>query len=331
MANIHLTLATEDYDHVRDLGTGVVKPQGIDLTHLNFRVEEIFYRFSNALEWDVSELSFGKYCSVHSQPNAPFTGIPVFISRVFRQSSYFIRAGGPINRPEDLKGRKIGIPEWSQTATIYARGWLVHQVGIPLKDVHWVQAGVNEPGRVEMAKLKLPDGVSISVVKDRALTEMLIAGEIDAIISAHPPHLFEHGDPRIQRLFPEYRPVEEAYFKATGIFPIMHTVAIRKDVFDRHPWVAMNLYNAFEEAKRRSMARVHAITMSQIPVPWGWEHAERVGRQVFGGDDHWPYGIEPNRVTIDAFLQYCHEQGVCHRRLAPEELYPREVQSVFRI
>ncbi|MGE0746221.1 MAG: ABC transporter substrate-binding protein [Rhodospirillales bacterium] len=331
MANIHLTLATEDYDHIRDIATGVVRANGIDITHLRYSVEEIFYRFSNAMEWDVSELSFGKFCSVQSQPNPPFTGIPVFISRIFRQSAFYVRSDGSVKRPEDMKGKRIGIPEWSQTATIYARGWMVHQVGIPLKDVTWVQAGVNEPGRVEMAKLKLPEGVHINVVQEKSLTQMLFDKEIDGFISANPPRAFRQGDPRIQRLFPDYRPVEEAYFKETGVFPIMHTVAIRGDVFQRHPWVAMNLLTAFEEAKNRSMERVKAITMSQIPVPWGWEHAERAGKMVFGGTDYWPYGIEPNRVTIEAFLQFCHEQGVCHRRLAPEELYPREVQSVFRI
>lgn len=331
MANIQLTLATYDYDHIRDLANGVVRPKGIDLTHLMMEVEEIFYRFSNALEWDVSELSFAKYCSVQSQEDPPFIGIPVFVSRVFRLSAYYTRKGGPVSKPEDLRGRKIGIPEWSQTATVYARGWLQHQVGIGLDEVEWVQAGVNEPGRLEMAHLKLPPGVKYTQVQNRSLTDMLLSGDIDAMISANAPLAFRRGHPEMTRLFPDYRAAEEDYFRETGIFPIMHTIAIRRDVYEKHPWVPMNMLAAFEESKKRSVDRLKNITASQIPVPWGNENVDKLHAQFFPGEDYWPYGIEPNRVTIEAFLQYCYEQGVCHRKLTPAELYPREVQSVFKI
>ena len=331
MNDIHLTMAMYDYDHVRDLTTGLVKAKGIDLTYLQMEVEEIFYRFSNALEWDVSELSFAKYCSVQSQEDPPFIGIPVFVSRVFRHSAFYLRKDGPVGDPERLRGGRIGIPEWSQTATVYARGWLQHQAGIGLDEVEWVQAGVNEPGRVEMAHLKLPDGVKYTQVPDRSLTEMLLAGDLDAMISAHAPHAFLEGNPDIVRLFPEYREVEEAYFRDTGIYPIMHTVAIRRDVYEEYPWVPMNLLTAFEEAKSRSVERLKTVTASQVPVPWGYDNVERLHQQFFPDTDYWPYGIEPNRTTIEAFLQYCYEQGVCHRQMTPEELYPREVQSVFKI
>lgn len=331
MSNIHLTMATYDYEHVRDLASGVVRPQGIDLTAMTFQVEEIFYRFANALEWDISELSFAKYCSIMSQDDPPITGIPVFISRVFRHSAFYIRRGGRIRKADDLAGGRVGIPEWSQTATVYARGWLTHQVGIPLTEIEWVQAGVNEPGRLEMAQLALPEGVRYTQVPDRSLTEMLLAGDIDAMISANAPQAFRDGHPDMARLMPNYREVEEAYFRDTGIYPIMHTVAIKRSVFEEHPWVARNMLTAFEESKQRCVSRLANVTASQIPVPWIYDTYERMRDEIFAGGDYWPYGIEPNRVTIDAFLQYCHEQGVCHRRLTPEELYPREVQSVFKI
>lgn len=331
MSNIHLTMAMNDYDHTRDLASGLVRAKGIDLTYLQMEVEEIFYRFSNALEWDISELSFAKYCSIQSQDDPPFVGIPVFVSRVFRHSAFYLRKGGSVTRPEDLRGRRIGIPEWSQTATVYARGWLQHQAGVGLDEVEWVQAGVDEPGRVEMAKLDLPAGIRYRQDTDRSLSEMLLAGDLDAMISAHPPRAFEEGNPEMVRLFPEFREVEEAYFRDTGIYPIMHTVAIRRDVYEKYPWVPMNLLTAFEEAKRRSVERLKGVTASQIPVPWGYDNVEKLHRQLFPDSDYWPYGIEPNRVTIEAFLQYCHEQGVCHRKMTPEELYPREVQSVFKI
>ena len=331
MANIHLTLAMDEYDHTRDLLQGKVDAEGIDLTWLNLDVEEIFYRFASAWEWDVSELSFAKYCSIMSQPNPPITGIPVFVSRVFRHSAWYVAADGPVREAADLAGKRIGIPEWSQTATVYARGWLAEDAGIPLEDVDWVQAGVNEPGRIELAHLKLPDGIRYRQVPERSLTEMLLAGDIDALISARPPRAFLDGDTRIERLIPDYRRQEQDYFRRTGIYPIMHTVAIRRDTYDKHPWAAMNLLNGFEAAKKRSVARLTSVTHSQIPVPWIYDTVPELAADIFPGGDYWPYGIEPNRPTIEAFLRFCHDQGLCHRKLEPEDLYPEEVQSVFRV
>ena len=331
MANIHLTLAMDEYDHTRDLLQGKVAAEGIDLTWLNLDVEEIFYRFASAWEWDVSELSFAKYCSIVSQPDPPITGIPVFVSRVFRHSAWYVAADGPVKEVADLAGKRIGIPEWSQTATVYARGWLAEDAGIPLGDVDWVQAGVNEPGRIELAHLKLPEGIRYRQVPDRSLTEMLLAGDIDALISARPPKAFLDGDTRIERLIPDYRAQEQDYFKRTGVYPIMHTVAIRRDTYEKHPWIAMNLLNGFEAAKRRSVARLTSVTHSQIPVPWIYDTVPELAADIFPGGDYWPYGIEPNRPTIEAFLRFCYDQGLCHRKLEPEDLYPGEVQSVFRV
>lgn len=331
MANIHLTLAMDEYDHTRDLLQGKVNAEGIDLTWLNLDVEEIFYRFASAWEWDVSELSFAKYCSIVSQPNPPITGIPVFVSRVFRHSAWYIAADGPVKEVADLAGKRIGIPEWSQTATVYARGWLAEDAGIPLEDVEWVQAGVNEPGRIELAHLKLPEGIRYRQVPDRSLTEMLLAGDIDALISARPPKSFLDEDSRIVRLIPDYRAQEQDYFKRTGVYPIMHTVAIRRDTYEKHPWIAMNLLNGFEAAKKRSVARLTSVTHSQIPVPWIYDTLPELAADIFPGGDYWPYGIEPNRPTIEAFLRFCYDQGLCHRKLEPEDLYPAEVQSVFRV
>ena len=331
MANIHLTLAMDEYDHTRDLLQGKVNAEGIELTWLNLDVEEIFYRFASAFEWDVSELSFAKYCSIVSQPNPPITGIPVFVSRVFRHSAWYVAAGGAVGTVADLSGKRIGIPEWSQTATVYARGWLAEDAGIALDEVEWVQAGVNEPGRIELAHLKLPEGISYRQVPERSLTEMLLAGDIDALVSARPPRAFLDGDERIVRLIPDYRTQEQDYFRRTGIYPIMHTVAIRRDTYDKHPWIAMNLLNGFEAAKQRSVSRLTSVTHSQIPVPWIYDTVPELGGEIFPGGDYWPYGIEPNRPTIEAFLRFCHDQGLCHRRLEPEDLYPEEVQSVFRV
>ena len=329
MGNIQLSLAISEYDHVRDLTLGKVKPEGIDLIHLNLQIEEIFHRFFEFHEWDVSEMSMGKYVSLKSQDDKILSAIPVFPSRVFRQSSLYVLRDGPVKKPEDLAGKRMGVPEWAQTASIYTRGYLVHQIGIPLTDIDWVQGGVNQPGRLEHSALKLPKGVRYTRMPDRSLNEMLLAGDLDAIMSARPPAAFSDGDPRMVRLFPDYQTAEADYYRQTGIFPIMHVIAIRQEVLDAHPWVAMNLFKAFEEAKRRGTERARDITAARYPLPWVTDLAAKAGDMF--GEDIWPYGIEPNRVTLEAFLAYAHEQGVCHRPVAVEELFTDTMQSFYRV
>jgi len=329
MGNVHLTLAISDYDHVRDFVNGEVQAEGIDITFLKLLHEEIFYRFINYREWDVSEISFAKYVSLISQNDEGIKAIPVFPSRIFRLSSIYILRDSTIRGPEDLAGKKVGIPEWAQTASVYTRGYLMHQVGIPLRDIEWYQAGVNEAGRTEKVALKIPEGVRYTPVADRSLTDLLLSRDLDAIMSARPPRHLLDGNPDIVRLFSDYQAAEEAYWRETNIFPIMHTVAVRTEILNRFPWVAMNLLKAFENAKRRSMERALDISAPRFPIPWCFEYADR-SRKLFG-NDYWPYGIEPNRTTLEAFLEYAYEQGVCHRRLKPEELFPREVQGSFTI
>jgi 4,5-dihydroxyphthalate decarboxylase len=293
------------------------------------QIEEIFFRTFNFLEFDVAEVSMAKYISLVSQGSAPLVAIPVFPSRVPRHSSIYVRRDGPVKTPADLANRKVGIPEWAQTAAVYSRGLLAHQYGVDLTSIQWVQAGVDQPGRMEKVKLKLPAGIKYSPAPDKSLSGMLVSGEIDAALSAHPPACFEERHPNIKRLFEDYLAIEEKYVKDTGIFPIMHTVAIRREVVERNPWVAMNLFKAFEESKRRSVARALNCTSSVLPIPWGYELARRAQELV--GADLMPYGIDANRKTLEAFLQYAHEQGVTHRKLAPEDLFPPQVQKSFKV
>ena len=330
MTDINLTMGFNDYDHVRDLASGRVKAEGITLTHLQMEVEEIFPRFSLNQEWDVSEMSFAMYSSAIAAGDAPFTGIPVFPSRYFRHSSIYVRADGPVSRPEDLGGKRIGVPQWSQTATVYVRGWMTDIVGVALSDATWFQSGVNQAGRRETAPVRVPDGVSLTFVPDRSLQEMLLAGDLDVIFSARPPQAFIDGNPGIARLFPDFRSAEEAYFADTGIYPIMHTVAIKRDVFERHPWVARNMYNAFVEAKRRGVARLRQENASQIAIPWLTAIIGEATARLFPDGDYWPYGIEGNRATIEPFLKYCFDQGVTARHLAPEDLFPKEALTEFK-
>jgi 4,5-dihydroxyphthalate decarboxylase len=329
MADRKLTLAINDYDHVRDLVTGRVRAEGIDLTCLTLSVEEIFYRFTAFREWDVSELSLAKYTSLVGSGDRSLQAIPVFPSRVFRHAAFYVRDDGSVRRPADLAGRRVGVPEWIQTAGVYARGVLVHQYGVALSDVGWVQGGVNQPGREELVAPTLPPGVSIEAVTDRTLQDMLVEGDLDAIISARPPQRFLDCDRQIRRLFDDPRAVEEAHYRETGIFPIMHTVAIRSEVLDADPWVAGNLLTAFTAAKDRSLERLRDVNASRFPVPWSHELGGRASALL--GADSWPYGIEANRPTLEAFLRWAHEQGVSARALTPEDLFGESVRRSFRV
>lgn len=314
--NIALSLAISPYDHARGL-----EAQGIELNVLELRIEEIFYRFTRFREWDASEMSFAKTISLLSQPDPDIVAIPVFPSRVFRHSAIYVGRNGGIRSPQDLEGRKVGIPEWAQTAGIYVRGLLQHEYGVDLARIQWIQAGVHQPGRIEKVKLELPGGVRITAAPEKSLAQMLESGELDAVISAR--------DPGGERLFKDYISLEAEYFQKTRIFPIMHVMVLRRAVYERDRWIAMNLLKAFEEAKRRSQARLVEIGLSHVPMPWLAEHARR-WREV-AGEDFWPYGIEGNRPTLEAFTQYAREQGVTPRRLGVEELFAPETRESFKI
>ena len=329
MTKLPLTLAISPYDHVADLMLGRVPVDGIELNFLNLQVEEIFFRMFTYRDFDVAEVSMAKFSSLASQGSSPFVGIPVFPSRVPRHSSIYIRRDGAVREPSDLNGKRVGIPEWAQTAAVYSRGLLQHQYGVDLTSIQWVQAGVDQPGRQEKVKLNLPAGIRYRPEPTKRLGGMLVSGEIDAALSAHPPLCFDEGHPNITRLFEDYLELEQKYVTETGIFPIMHTVAIKREIVERNPWVAMSLYKAFEQSKRRSVARALNPTTSALPIPWGYEIARRM--QAISGEELLPYGIEPNRTTLDAFLQYAFEQGVCHRRMQPEDLFPPQVQRSFKV
>ena len=326
MKKIPLTLAVSDSDHTRDVLTGKVGVEGVELTALEFLPEEIFYRFTKYREWDISEMSMGKIVSLRSQNDTSITAIPVFVSRVFRHSMFYVRDDGKIKRAEQLKGKRIGVPEWAQTAGVYGRGILTRDAKVPLNSVEWVQAGVNEPGREEKVKLKLPRGMKYRIDREHTLSELLLNGKIDAILSARQPNSYGKS---VVRLFPDYQKEEEAYYKRTGIYPIMHVICLKTEVAKKYPWLAMNVYNAFEEAKQRSYERMSEIGVSRAPVPWLTNYTDRV-RALFG-EDYLPYGLAPNRPTLQAFVDWAYEQGVCHRRVAVEELFAESTLTTHRV
>jgi 4,5-dihydroxyphthalate decarboxylase len=325
---LELTLAIHDYDHTRDLVAGKVPVEGVRLRTIELTPPELNARFARLREWEVSEFGLGKFIALRAGGDETITAIPVFPARAFRHSAVYVADASPLTSLAELAGRRVGVPEWAQTAVVWARGLLTEHHGVDLASVDWYQAGVDEPGRREKVALQLPEGVRLTPRPDATLQQLLLAGELDAIITAQPPASFAEGDGRVRRLLADHRAAEEAYVRATGIFPIMHTIAIRRDVYNAHPWVARNLVTAFEAAKRRSDDRLVDAMSPRLPLPWAADDVARA-REAFGGDPY-AYGIEPNRQTLDALLRYAFDQGVAARRMEVEELFAPTVREAIR-
>ncbi len=325
MSKLALSIATTDYDHFRDFRLGEVRAEGIDHNWLNLGHHECFARFTANREFDLAELSFAKFTTQVTREDSDIIGLPVVCSRLFRFSSFYVNRNSGIRTVEDLKGKKVGSPEWAHSAAVYMRGWMHNEMGVKLTDIHWVQAGANAPGREEKVELNLPEGVELTRIRDRSLSELLAAGEIDCAIIARPPTCFLEGHPDIVRLFPDYLEMEEDYYSRTGVWPVMHIIAMQKRILEEHPWAARNLYNAFQESKRRSLERLFDPAVSRYPLAWLPTYARRM-RDIFG-DDPFPYGIEENRATWEQMALYTHQQGIAHRRFKPEEIFPQSVTT----
>ena len=322
---LKLTIATTDYDHFRDFRLGPVRAEGIDHNWLLLGHHECFARFTANREFDLSELSFAKFAAQVSRPDSDIIGLPVVCSRLFRFSSFYVNKKSGIRRVEDLKGKRVGSPEWAHSAAVYMRGWMHNEMGVKLSDVQWYQAGANAPGREEKVELSLPEGVRITRVSDKSLSQMLAAHEIDCAIIARPPTCFLEGHPDVVRLFPDHVQMEEDYYRRTRVYPIMHIIAMKKSIVNEHPWAPRNLYNAFLESKRRSLERIFDPAVSRYPVPWLATYARKM-RDVFG-DDLFPYGIDENRPTWEQMALYTHQQGIAHRLMTPEEMFPAGIMT----
>ncbi|HSM42767.1 MAG TPA: ABC transporter substrate-binding protein [Afifellaceae bacterium] len=325
MSKLALSIATTDYDHFRDFRLGDVRAEGIDHNWLNLGHHECFARFTANREFDLAELSFAKFTAQVTREDSDIIGLPVVCSRLFRFSSFYVNRNSGIKTVDDLKGKKVGSPEWAHSAAVYMRGWMHNEMGVKLTDIHWVQAGANAPGREEKVELNLPEGVELTRILDKSLSELLAAGEIDCAIIARPPTCFLERHPDVVRLFPDYLEMEEDYYSRTGVWPIMHIIAMQKRILDEHPWAARNLYNAFQESKRRSLERLFDPAVSRYPLAWLPTYARRM-RDIFG-DDPFPYGIEENRATWEQMALYTSQQGIAHRRFKPEEIFPQSVTT----
>lgn len=327
--SIALTLACWDYDRTEALRDGRARPDGIDLTYLSLPVEETFFRMLRYHEFEAAEMSLSSYL-LSLSGDAPFIALPVFPSRMFRHNSIYVNTGSGISEPADLAGRLVGVPEYEVTAAVWIRGILAEHHGLPVESVRYRTGGIHQKGRIEKLPLTLPDGVEVEPIPaDRTLVDMLVTGEIDALYSPRTPRPAPTDTGRIRRLFPDPRGAEEAYFRATGVFPIMHTVVVRRDVYEKYPWVARSLFKAFEEARQLVLSRLDELAAPRYMLPWAYDDVTRT-RAVLG-DDYWPYGIGGNDLTLRTFLRYAHGQGLVPRPFEPHELFAPETIDSYKI
>jgi 4,5-dihydroxyphthalate decarboxylase len=330
MNRLRLTFSCWDYDRTRALADGSVRPEGIDLVYLANSVEETFFRMLRYREFDCAEMSLSSYVASLGADEPPFIAIPAFPSRFFRHSCIFVSAKSGITRPEELKGRRVGVPEYQMTAPVWIRGILSDDYGVKVTDLEHVSGGEEEPGRDEKIKLDLPKEIRLRPIGPaQTLARMIAEGEIDALVTARAPSTFHTQPDKVRRLFPDYVEEEKAYYRRTKIFPIMHTVVLRRDVYRAHPWVAQSLYKALVAAKERAFAMYRQTAAMPAMLPWFVAHVEEARREM--GEDWWPYGLAPNRHVLETFLRYHHEQGLSRRRFAPEELFARETLESYKV
>ncbi|HLH98049.1 MAG TPA: PhnD/SsuA/transferrin family substrate-binding protein [Xanthobacteraceae bacterium] len=322
---LELTLACWDYDRTRPLIDGRVRPEGIDLDIKVLRPRQTFQRMLDDREFHVSELSLASYAALKGRGDCPYVAIPVALSKIFRHSCIYVRTNAGIRTPADLKGKRVGTTQYSATAMVFLRGLLQHDYGVLPEDLHWFMGGLKAPTEQPLIPLNLPKSVRLDFLgKGATLEGMFAEGALDALMSIYIPSLFLDGSPRIARLFPNFKQVEQDYFRRTGIFPIMHIVVLREDVYRQHPWAAKSLYQAFSAAKDIAIHGLYDTDALQLALPWLLDHVEEAWR-VFGRD-FWSYGLAPNRPTLAALGRYVHEQGLSPRIVLPEELFVPDVE-----
>ncbi|MEO5700586.1 MAG: ABC transporter substrate-binding protein [Casimicrobiaceae bacterium] len=330
MSKLRITLGCWNYDRTRALMEGRIVPDGIDLNYLDMPVEETFFRMLRYREFEAAELSLSSYSVSAAKPERPFIAIPVFPSRFFRHGSIYIHAGSGIREPRDLIGKRVGVPEYQMTAPVWIRGILSDHYGVPVDSVTYFTGGEEEPGRDEKIKLDLPANIKVRPIgPEQTLTRMLADGEIDALYTARMPSSFHTSGGKVRRLFEDFVAVEQQYYRDTGIFPIMHTVAIRRDVYEANRWVAQSLYKAFCAAQAENYRDLYETAALKASLPWLTAHVEEA--RALMGDDYWSYGFARNRKTLETFLRYHHEQGLSKRLLSPEELFAPETLESFKI
>jgi 4,5-dihydroxyphthalate decarboxylase len=328
MTKLTVSLAGVDYDRTRALFDGTVRIEGCETIAVAMSPEEAFHRAFRFQEFDITELSLSSTMTVLDRGASHYVAIPVFPSRLFRHSSIYIRTDRGITQPRDLAGKLVGVPEYQMTAAVWIRGILQDQYGVRPADMRWRTGGLEEPGREERVKLTLP-GVDLQPIPTtETLSAQLASGQLDAVISALAPSCFGR-DPHVARLFPDYRAEEEAYFRETGIFPIMHVVGIRRRLIEAHPWLAVNTFMAYLRAKEICYRNMEKIGHLFTTLPWPVEELQRA--RALMGQDFWSYGVDQNRAALDAITRYSHEQGLTSRRIPLDELFVPSTLNLAKV
>jgi len=325
---LNLSVAVGDYDRNRPLIDGAVDIDGVDPVFMTLSPEEIFFRAFRSAEFDICELSLSSFTVKTAQKDCPYVGIPAFVSRAFRHTSIYVRTDR-IKKPEDLKGKKIGVPEYQLTANVWARALLQDDYGVKPSDVTWVRGGIEEPGRPEKIRLNLPPDVKLeNAPEGTTISGLLADGAIDGFIAPRPPSFIE-GRPDIGWLFPDPTAAAQDYYRRTRIFPIMHLVGIRRELVERHGWLPAAVTKAFEQAKAIALAHLSDTSATKVTLPFVEERLKEA--RALMGDDFWSYGVAANRHVLDAFLRHHHAQGLSSRLVAVEELFHPTTLESFKL
>ena len=331
MPSLTLDLGCGDYDIVRPLKDGSVRAEGMEINFVTInRPPEVHWRMGMHHEFDAAEMSLGSFVAGKARGDFPFVGIPAFVYRKFRHSCAYVNVHAGIDKPQDLKGRRVGVPEWQMTATVWLRGFLQDDYGVKPSDLHWLTGGLESSERKEKVTLTLPREIEIeNIASGKTLSDMLVSGEIDALLTAQVPAPYVKRVPQVRRLFADTRQAETEHFRRTGIFPIMHVMIIREEFYKHHRWVAQSLYKALVDAKTRCIEGIFKNDAIHSALPWAGPHAEAV-RELMGAD-FWPYGVESNRTTLETFLRYSFEQGLTPRLLNVDELFTKETVDTVHV
>jgi len=328
MSKLALSVAIGDYDRNRPLIDGAVRIDGVDPVFMTLYPEEIFFRALRTYDFDICELSLSSFTVKTASGDNPYVGIPCFVSRAFRHTSIYVRTDR-IREPKDLKGRKVGVPEYQLTANVWARAILQDDYAVAPADVRWVRGAIEHAGRIEKISIKLPPGVVLEdAPAGRTISDLIDKGEIDGFIAPRPPYLAQ-PNPNVGWLFGDPIAAAKDYFKRTGIFPIMHLVGIRRTLVDQHPWLPAAVMKAFEQSKAAALAHLSDTSATKVTLPFIEE--QLAATRELMGEDFWPYGLESNRKTLETFLRHHHAQGLSGRLVKPEELFHPSTHETFKI
>jgi 4,5-dihydroxyphthalate decarboxylase len=319
VSKLQLSIAIGDYDRMRPLVDGLVQIDSVDPQFMLLEPEEIFFRAFRHADFDICELSLSSYCVKAAAGTSPYIAVPVFPSRAFRHTSIYVRTDR-IKKPADLKGRRVGVPEYQLTANIWVRLFLEEDYGVRPSDVTWVRGGYEHPGRIEKISLNLPANVVVENARaDVTISDLLANGELDAVMGPRAPTCFERGHPNVGYLFADPQQAATEWYRRTRLFPIMHTLGIRRTLVDKHPWLAVAVYKAFDRAKAIAVAKLADTSATKVTLPFVEEQL-RSARSLMG-EDFWSYGLDPNREVLRRFLERHHAEGISSRLLTPEELF----------